>query len=282
MKVAVVVDSAVEVPPFVAKKVFKVPIYITLGEERFRDGERSIKWFFEMMRSKNIFPKTSQPTPFDFEEIYERLLEKEKYDHILSIHISSKLSGTYQSAVVASERFKGKISVVDSENAGFAPGILVCRVYQLLKKRVSLENILKDINELKHKIETIIALENVEFLIRGGRLSGLKALVGSVLKVSPIIRVKKGTLEFLKNVRGMKKAINFIVNNVKERIKYEISAIVSHIESKKYAEIFMNTLAERINLRKSYLFDTMSLTLASHLGPVVGLFIYPSYVELNV
>ena len=282
MRIAVVVDSAVEVPPFVSEKVFKVPIYVTLGEERFKDGERSLEWLFKTMRSKNIFPKTSQPTPFDFERVYEHLLKKEEYDHVLSIHLSSKLSGTYQSAVMASSKFEGKISVIDSENAGFAPGILVCRVFQLLEKGASLEEILRDLNELKHRIETIIALESVEFLIRGGRLSGFKALVGSVLKVSPVIRVKAGALEFLKSVRGMKKAFDFIINSVKERVNYDISAIVAHIESRKNAEIFMDELVERMHLKECHLFDVESLTSASHLGPGVGLFTYPSHVKLKV
>ncbi|RKX47406.1 MAG: hypothetical protein DRP38_06555 [Thermotogae bacterium] len=168
MRIAKVVDSAVEVPPFISEKVFKVPIYVTLGEERFKDGERSLEWLFKTMRSKNTFPKTSQPTPFDFERVYEHLLKKEEeYDHVLSIHLSSKLSGTYQSAVTASSKFKGKISVIDSENAGFAPGILVCRAFQLLEEGASLEEILRDLNELKYRIETILALESVEFLIRG-------------------------------------------------------------------------------------------------------------------
>ncbi len=282
MRTAVVVDSAVEVPPFVSEKVFKVPIYVSLGGERFKDGERSLEWLFKTMRSRNIFPKTSQPTPFDFERVYEHILEEEGYDHILSIHLSSKLSGTYQSAVIASSKFKGRISVIDSENAGFAPGILVCRTFQLLKEGASLEEILNDLNELKHKIETIIVLESVEFLIRGGRLSGFKALVGSVLKISPIIRVRKGTLEFLKSVRGMRKAFDFIIDKVIESVNYEASVIVAHIESRENANIFMDKIVERIPLKEYYLFDVGSLTLASHLGPGVGLFTYPSYVKLRV
>lgn len=66
-------------------KSFKVPIYVTLGEERFKDGERSLEWLFKTMRSKNTFPRTSQPAPFDFERVYEHLLKKEEYDYVLSI-----------------------------------------------------------------------------------------------------------------------------------------------------------------------------------------------------
>ena len=282
MKVAVVVDSAVEVPPHVSSRVFKVPIYVELGGERFKDGERTLEWLFETIKSKNVFPKTSQPTPLDFERMYRYLLMDEKFEQVVSIHLSSNLSGTYQSAVMASKKFEGKIHIVDSENAGFAPGILVCRVFQLLEEGYSLDDVLKDLEELKRKVKTIIVLKNVEFLIRGGRLTGLKALVGSVLRISPVILVKEGVLEALKNVRGMKKAFEFIINWVKRNVDYDFSVIVAHIESRENARMFMERLLESLSPKESYLLDVESLTLASHLGPGVGLFVYPSCVRLEV
>lgn len=205
MNVAIIVDSTVDLAPALKERVAAVPLCVRFGQEEYQDGVTiTPDKFYELLAGSQELPTTSQPTPAAFEEAYRRALETA--DQVLCITISSRLSGTYQSATIAAEEFEDKVVVVDSRNAAIGAGILTEYALTLAEQGLSAREILEELMEKRQKLRLCFLVDTLEYLKKGGRLSATAAVVGGLLNIKPLLTLEDGEIKVLGTARGMKKA----------------------------------------------------------------------------
>jgi len=191
-KLAIVTDSTAYIPENITSdlEIFTIPLHVIWGDETYRDNvdiHQSI--FYDRLRSSKILPSTSQPSPKEFIDLYKKI--NTEYDQILSIHISSKLSGTVDSATQAKTTLKGvQIEVVDSLSASMGLGFLVLVAARAAQAGADLKTCISLIENAKNRLHVYFILRTLEFLKRGGRIGGASALLGTALNLKPILTLK--------------------------------------------------------------------------------------------
>ena len=205
---ALVLDSTSDYPEAPARfpNMRFVPLYVRFGDDTYRDYvELSSDEFFEKLRTSPVLPATSQPTPQDFLAAYEELAG---YERIYSIHVSSKVSGTYQSAELAAQELGGdKVRLVDSLTASLAIAMLSHAIQRRLARGTTDEEIDALVERFHRDCEVVFTVETLEYLQRGGRIGRAAALAGSLLNVKPILGVENGEVVAVARVRGRQKAV---------------------------------------------------------------------------
>ena len=206
MSVKIIVDSTADLPMHVKARVTAVPLSVRFGEEEYLDGVTiSAETFYEKLTGSELLPTTSQPTPAAFEDAYREAVEAGH--EVLCITISSRLSGTYQSATIAAEEFPGKVFVADSRSAALASGVLAEYALQLADAGMGAEEILQNLIEKRKQLRLYAIVDTLEYLKKGGRLSSAVAVVGGMLNIKPVICVDEaGEIKVAGTARGMKKA----------------------------------------------------------------------------
>jgi len=184
-----------------------VPLYVRFGEESFRDYvELDPHGFYQRLRGAVELPTTSQPTPQDFVTVYHALAG---YERIYSLHISSKLSGTFQSATLAAAEDGGdRIRIVDTESVSIGVGMLAIAIQELLAAGTTDEEIEELVREHRERGGILFTVDTLEFLAKGGRIGRGKALMGSLLNVKPILAIEDGEVVPLTRARGRAKAFD--------------------------------------------------------------------------
>ncbi len=205
---AIVLDSTADFPeaPERFPNMRVVPLYVRFGEESFRDYEELAPHeFYVRLRDAPELPTTSQPTPQDVVTTYEGLAG---YQRIYSLHISSRLSGTFASAsLAADEASRDRIRVVDTESASVGIAMLALGIQRLLDRGTNDDEIEAFVERYKRDAGLLFTVDTLEFLARGGRIGRAKALAGSLLNVTPILAIREGEVVPLTRVRGRQKAV---------------------------------------------------------------------------
>lgn len=204
---AVVLDSTADFPDAQIRfpNMRVVPLYVRFGEQSFRDYvELDPHGFYERLRSAAELPTTSQPTPQDFMSTYNAL---SGYERIYSLHISSKLSGTFQSAMLAASEVGGdRIRLVDTESVSVGIGMLAIAIQELLARGTTDEEIEKLAERHRESAGLLFTVDTLEFLAKGGRIGRARALAGNLLNVKPILTIQAGEVVPVTRVRGRAKA----------------------------------------------------------------------------
>lgn len=179
-----------------------VPLYVSFEDQIYQDGVTLTKEaFLEKINSSPVFPRTSQPTPADFAEVFRRILDEG--DQILFIGISTEMSGTISSALLAqSELGAESIAVVDSRNISMGIGVLVKYAAELAQKGVPLPELADAVKKASARVKATFIVDTLDFLYKGGRLSRAQALIGNVLNIHPRIEVNEGKLVLVEKIRG--------------------------------------------------------------------------------
>jgi DegV family protein with EDD domain len=224
MPVRIVTDSVADIPAGVVADlgISIIPVLLRFGEETFRDGiDITTDQFYERLVSAKVAPTTSVPSMDMFARTYARLAEET--DEILVIMLSAKLSGLYNAAIQSTGLLEGncRIEVVDSGVAVMAEGFVVIKAAQAAKVGSNLDEILKIVHADLPRVEIRAAFDTLEYLKRGGRIGKAQALLGSVLKVNPIIAIKDGVVEPAGRARSRAKAIDHL---------FDFTASYKHIE----------------------------------------------------
>ncbi len=208
-KIKIITDSTADLPKEICEKynIDVLPLLINFGQESYLDGvEINPTIIFEKIQKSNIFPTTAQVTPNRFIESYKKYLD-DGYK-IISIHMSSIMSGTYQSACIAKDTLESDdIIVIDSKNVTAALGILILKVVKLREKGCSILDIEKEINYIKDNVKLSVYFDSLDYLVRGGRISKTAGIVGGVLGIKLIVEIKDGIMSVKDKIRGNKKAI---------------------------------------------------------------------------
>lgn len=215
MKIRIITDSASDLLAPHRPEITVLPMTITFGEEQFRDGvDLTHRQFYEKLIEGEELPTTSQIAPAQFEEAFRAAVEAG--ESVVAVVLSSKLSGTYQSACIAAEEFPGKVFVVDSENATIGERILVERGLELMDQGMDAAAIAAKLDEEKTDIRLVALLDTLEYLKRGGRISASVALVGGLLAIKPVVAVQDGEVVVLGKARGSKNGNNLLVQEIQK------------------------------------------------------------------
>lgn len=213
MGVKIIIDSTADLVEDTKEKVITVPITIRFGNTEYVDGvDISNQEFYEKLIESDVLPTTSQATPDAFEQIFKEI--KDNGDTAVVITISSNLSGTFQSATIASEGYKDCIYVVDSGSVTIGAGILTEYALRLVDEGKSAEEIYNELLKVRENIYIVALLDTLEYLKKGGRISATTAIAGTLLSIKPVINVVDGVINTLGKARGSKQGNNLLVKEI--------------------------------------------------------------------
>ncbi len=213
MSVRIVVDSTTDLGAQAAGRVAVVPLTIHFGEKQYVSGvDIDAKQFYEMLVEGDVLPTTSQPTPYAFSQAFQEAADAG--DTVVCITVSSKLSGTYQSASIAAADFPGKVFVVDSLTVTIGCGILTEYALSLVDKGLDAEEIAWKLMQKREKIRLLALLDTLEYLKKGGRISSAVAFAGGLLNIKPVIAISDGVVKMLGKARGSKQGNNLLVQEI--------------------------------------------------------------------
>lgn len=264
MKTAIVTDSTAYLPTEVltALTISMIPLTVTLNGEAFdEDVDINSIDFYNKVRGNGPLPKSSQPPIGKFIELYESLAEEN--DAVISIHLSSGISGTYSGAVQAGEMVNGiKVYVFDSEVSCHMQGFYAIRAAELANQGVTAVEIIAELNNMKKTMRAYFMVDDLSHLQRGGRLSSAQALIGGLLQIKPILHFQEKVIMPFEKVRTRKRAMQRIVNMLEEDAEnMSLDVAIIHGNCLERAEEWQAELATKL--------PNVHFTI-SHFGPVIG------------
>ena len=213
MKVKIITDSTADLPEALRSRVGIVPLTVHFGDQEYVDGVTiDHKTFYEKLIETDVMPTTSQAVPVAFGLQYSQLAPEES---AVVVTITSGLSGTYQSAVIAAQEYEN-IYVVDSGSAAIGTGILVELALRLAEQGMDAKSIAQTLEEEKKKICVIALVDTLEYLKRGGRISKSVALAGTLLNIKPVLSIEDGQIQMLGKARGSKQGNNLLAQQINQ------------------------------------------------------------------
>lgn len=214
MAVKIIIDSTTDLIPEIKSRVTVVPLTVHFGEEEYIDGVTiTHKEFYEKLIETDVMPHTSQATPADFADVFEQVANAG--DSAVVLTLSSKLSGTYQSAMIAAADYDN-IFVVDSDSVTIGAGILAELALQLADSGMDAKSIAERLEEDKKDVRIIAMVDTLEYLKRGGRVSKTVAFAGGLLNIKPVLSVVGGEIIMLGKARGSKQGNNLLVTEIEK------------------------------------------------------------------
>lgn len=242
----IITDSTADLTKELALKfdIDIVPLTIHLGDKSWKDYyDTEPDQYYELLRKSSAFPTTSQPTPQDFINVYTPFVEKG--EPILSVHLSSRLSGTFQSAMLARSQFPGaQIEVVDSLQASFALSMILLICAEKAKQGISLERIANLARQLGSQTETYFSVDSLEYLHRGGRIGKAQAFLGTLMKIKPLLKLVKGEVQPVEKIRTRDRLLNRFVELVEKATQQHAGLLMAVAESDN--KEVMTVLLERL------------------------------------
>jgi DegV family protein with EDD domain len=253
-----------------------VPLYVLFDGEALRDHiDIGPAAFYERLASSKTLPTTSQPTPADFLACYEEL-RAAGFARIWSLHLTSKLSGTYESAVRAAEQLGGDIvRVVDTETASLACALLAEAIDRRLERGTTDEEVEELVARFKDVNRVVFTVDTLEYLQKGGRIGKAQALAGSLLHVKPILSIRDGVVEPIGRVRGRQKAIEEFSKLFAAETEDGdgLRLAIAHANAPEWVDV-LTEMAHRVRPRSTVeLVETLGAVVGAHAGPgAVGFF----------
>ena len=277
MTVAIVTDSTADLPLELAasRSVTVVPLTVNFDGKSLLDGvDIKPDAFYRRLPGVTTHPTTSQPSPGRFADAYSALLAD--HDSVISIHISEKLSGTFQSARQAADMTDPKrVRVVDSQLVSMSLGLITLTASAMASKGADVEAIESKVLNMRAHVQTYFSVATLEFLRRGGRIGRAGALLGSVLQVKPVLCIRDGQVTPLERVRTFERALNRIVELTREVDRgHGVCVIVGHADAEADAERIARDLEP---IAETLMIQPLGPVVGAHAGPgVVGVGCYPA------
>ncbi len=269
--VRIVTDSTADLSPSVIDEydISVVPLKVLFGMEEYADGvDLTADSFLEKLSSNNIFPKTSQPASEEFKQQYERLLESNFTTDIVSIHLSSKLSGTFNSALQGRKNLSSpdRVSVFDSKTASLGMGMMVIEAARLARVGKSKEEILHRLTEIQSRSGIYFTIDTFEFLVKGGRVGKARGFIGELLNFKPILKIVDGEIVPVAKARGKEKLVDTVIALLKtdiednKRVRFAVGMSNADITD------LVDRLQTEFAVKPELVFD-IGPVIASHTGP---------------
>jgi DegV family protein with EDD domain len=274
----IVMDSAGDIPQEWRSEyeIEVIPINIQFENKTYQQGiDLSNDDFYHLADSSGVIPKTSQPTPQQFVDFYNRIAEVS--DTVLSLHVTSKLSGTFNSAVLAARQLKNKLNIIpyDSGSGSAAVGFMCKEIRQLDRAGATLQAILARLDVIRQNVNVVLTLDTLEYARRSGRVKALQAALAALVNIKPVIILKDGALDMREKVRTRQRAINRVLEIIQQRVGDRLVNIaVVHSQSLEAAKELMKKVNETFRVNEAILSD-LSIGVAANLGPgTIGIIAY--------
>jgi DegV family protein with EDD domain len=274
----IVMDSAGEIPEEwrLEYDVEVIPVNIQFENKTYQQGiDLSNDDFYRLAKSSRVIPKTSQPTPQQFIEFYKRIAQAS--DTILSLHVTGKLSGTFNSAVLAAQELKNKLNIIpfDSGSGSAALGFMCKEVRQLERAGATIQAIIARLNAIRQNVNVVLTLDTLEYARRSGRVKALPAALAALIKIKPIIILKDGVLDMKERVRTRQRATNRVLEIIHQRVDDRlVNVAVVHSQSLEAAKHLMQKVKETLRINEAIISD-LSIGVAANLGPgTIGIIAY--------
>ncbi|MDR6227250.1 DegV family protein [Desmospora profundinema] len=271
-KVQVITDSTADIPRHLVEElnISVVPLKVHLEGTSYLDGvDIGPQEFYKKLKEAKELATTSQPSPIDFVEAYREAAKDGETD-ILSIHLSSAVSGTYQSALLAQSMVEDefKVTVIDSREASYAIGIIVVEVAKAAKEGKSLDECVAIAQEIRENIQVYFLVDSLDYLQKGGRIGKASAMVGSLLNIKPILSIsEEGEVYPVDKVRGKNKATARIFEMLKESSPKgaRLGAIV-YTDNREEGERWAEQMKETFQLSDVVMAE-IGAVIGTHVGP---------------
>jgi len=269
MAIKIVTDSTVglEREYIKANDVTVVPLKIIFPDEEYTEGfPGEFDSFYDKMAATKAFPKTSQPSPDQFKKIFKKITDEG--DEVICITLCANLSGTYNSARLASEKYSDKVSVIDSTTACQAVALLVYEMRDMILAGKNRAEIVAHIEKIKHNTSILLVPETLEYFKRGGRIGTVSAVVGSLLNLKPILQYKHSKLTNIKKCFGLKKAIMDIVSMIPKNIKS--LAVACSTTTSTFYDFFKEKVTSAVSGivdKAKIFFGQLTPVVCAHTGP---------------
>lgn len=281
-KVRIVTDSTADIPVETRERlgIEMVPLKVHFGEEAYRDYlDIKPEEFYGKLQQAKELPTTSQPSPVDFLNVYKQLLEDDPEADIISVHLSSSLSGTYQSAVLAKSLLEDQsnITIIDSRSASYGTGIIVEEMAKAALEGKGKEECLALFEPMRNGPRLYFLVDTLEYLQKGGRIGRASALVGSLLHIKPILSLDDtGTIYSVDKVRGQRKALSRIVELFEQDLKGKtIQLTIVHAEAPETAKMAAELIQEKFQVT-DVRYAMLGPVIGTHVGPgTIGIFAVP-------
>jgi len=277
-KIKIITDSTADLPSYIINKydIEVLPLMVNFEEKGYVDGvDINLHQLFMKIKEENTFPTTSQVIPQRFYECFKKYLEQGY--KIVCINLSSKMSGTYQSACIAKDMLDTEdIVVIDSLNVTSGLGLLVLKACKLKEKGLDIKEIENEINSAIPHVKSCLAFDKLDHLVKGGRLSKTAGVIGGLLGIKPILAVKDGEMVVIDKIRGSKKAIKYIMDYVdKGKMKKDELSILLQAGTNDVVDLLrVNLLEENIEFVQC----EVGCVVGVHSGPgACGVFYFENY-----
>lgn len=280
--IKIVTDSTSDLPTELEQRhdITVVPINIQFGTESYLDGvEIDHATFYRKIEESGVLPKTSQPSPAQFEEYYNRLAEAGASD-IISVHVTAKLSGTFQSAEMAKKSVADRVRVHPFDSAGGSAGLgyMALEAARLAEAGESVAAILARMETLRDRVNILLTLKDLRFAQMSGRVGTLQSSLASLLNIKPIVVLEDGLLDVSEKVRTQRKAVDRMIEMMVERVgtAEPVNLAAIHAEAPEEGRALLEQAQAVFNYQEtdSFLSD-LALSLAVQFGPgTLGLIAY--------
>lgn len=280
-KIAIITDSTADLPHdvIVEHGIYVVPLQVSFGERVYRDGiDIGATEFYHRLRTSQGLPTTSQPATGDFVNAYHKA--SQNADSIVSIHLSSQLSGTVDFAhtALAECTLPVPVHIIDSRQVSVAMGLVVLKAAELASKGCSAEEIVAHVQGLIPQVSGLFVVDTLEYLHRGGRIGGAEAFLGSLLSIKPLLQIANGGVEALEKTRTKQRAVSRLLDVVGDRIgtARHVRFIIAHADALQDAMQLKSEIETRFHHPVLHVCD-LSPVVGVHAGP--GMFGVAFYIE---
>lgn len=275
-RIAIVTDSTADIPKELAETlgISIIPLTVNFGMKQYLDGiDIQSDQFYQMLATASPLPTTSQPSPAEFQQLYERLLQD--HDSVISIHLSAGLSGTLSSASAAQGMVQGDVHLVDSRSISLGIGALVAEAVEMVAQGLEAAEIAERLLVARDRIEVLFTLDTLEYLHKGGRIGRVQAVMGSLLNIKPIVRVVDGIYVPAGKARRQEQALKTMTDL--------FASLADGRQVKRIAVAHGAALAAGQQLVKllEHAFD-QKVALLTQVGPVIGVHTGPGTIGASV
>ncbi|NLG69744.1 MAG: DegV family protein [Firmicutes bacterium] len=273
-RIKIVTDSMAALPlSWVEQlRVRVVPLHVLFKDRSYRDGiDVTHDAFMRMMREgfdEGVLPRTSHPSPADFVAVYEEVARQGETEAILSIHASSEISATYQSAVMAARQFEQvPVRVVDTRQVSMGEGLMVREAVRAVDAGAPLDAVVRRIEALGRRMRIHFTVATLDYLWKNGRIGRATAFVGGILQLKPVMAFEDGVVTPVERVRGRARSLERIAEIVAEQTGgHGDSLSIVHADAADDAEAFKEQILQRARFEE-VMVTTLGATIGSHAGP---------------
>ncbi len=270
MMLHIVTDGAADFPPGWREQlqVHVIPINIHIGDRQYLQGiDMDDDMFYQVVEREGVVPKTSQPSPYQFVQFYQRIARPG--DTILSLHVTAKLSGTYASAVAAARQLADKLHIFPFDTGCGSAGMafMCAAARRWAEQGLAVETILARLAQMRRRVSVILTLDSLDYARMSGRVKALQAALASMLRIKPIVELRDGWLEASGRVRTRRRALEEVVQRMKDRVgEHLVDVAVVHARAPEAAAWLRERVQQVFRLRQ-LVTTNLSIAVAANLGP---------------